>query len=94
MANAKDQDSAQRDRMAAALRAQARICERIATECWDEDVAGTYSTMAQQCTEAAAAQELQRELPKDRPQAARQEKQDELVQARWPSGPIIPGLVS
>ena len=94
MANAKNQDTAQRERMAEALRAQARICERIATECWDENVAGKYSTMAQQCTEAAAAQELQQEFQQDRQQTAHQEAQDELVQARWPSGPIIPGLVS
>ena len=43
-------------KMAACLRAQARLCERMASLCWSEDEAGQYRAMALECEQAADAQ--------------------------------------
>jgi hypothetical protein len=48
-----------RDRMAECLKAQARLCERIASECWSEKIAGKFKRLAQECNEAAVMKESQ-----------------------------------
>ena len=48
-----------RDRMAECLKAQARLCERIASECWSEEIAGKFERLAQECNEGAAIKEPQ-----------------------------------
>jgi hypothetical protein len=45
------------NRIAESLRGQARICQSIASECWDEDRASRFEAMARQCNQAAASAE-------------------------------------
>jgi hypothetical protein len=69
MANAKN-PLCKRDPMADCLRAQARICERIASECWNEETAGKFETLARKCNAAAAGTE----------------SENTVIQAVWPTG--------
>jgi len=48
-----------RDRLPDRLKAQARLCERIASECWSEKIAGMFERLAQECDEAVAIKESQ-----------------------------------
>jgi hypothetical protein len=58
MENRKDRSSSfLRDRMADCLTAQARICARIASECWSEEIASKFEGRARKCNEAARAKE-------------------------------------
>jgi hypothetical protein len=43
--------------MADCLTAQARICERIASECWSEEIASKFEGRARKCNDAARVNE-------------------------------------
>jgi hypothetical protein len=47
-------DSFARKRLAECLAAQARLCERIAGECADEERAQTFKDLSRECQDAAA----------------------------------------
>jgi hypothetical protein len=40
--------------MAECLTGQAHICDRIASECWNEEMAITFEGLARDCNDAAA----------------------------------------
>jgi hypothetical protein len=40
--------------MAECLAGQAHICDRIASECWNEEMAITFEGLARDCNDAAA----------------------------------------
>ena len=44
----------ERRNLVESLKAQARLCERIASECWDEDTARQFRQMSKECADAAA----------------------------------------
>jgi hypothetical protein len=67
-----------RDRMAEYLREQARLCERIANECWSEKIAGKFKRLAQECDEAAVMKE---------PQSV-------ITRAAWPTPGRSGGMIS
>jgi hypothetical protein len=46
----------QRDRLVACLMAQARICDRIAAESWNEETALKFRKFANDCEVAAASE--------------------------------------
>jgi hypothetical protein len=45
------------DRLAACLRAQAKICEKAASMCWNEEIASKFEGLARECSDAAASLE-------------------------------------
>jgi len=46
----------ERQHMAECLLAQAQLCEKIASQCWDEDTAKKFRQMSKDCKEAARTQ--------------------------------------
>jgi Flp pilus assembly pilin Flp len=52
-------------RVADCLKGQARLCKRIASECWNEETASKFERLAQECNDAAAARDLAKQFWRD-----------------------------